>query len=149
MFFLNIHSRGSYPADALSNFAAHAFELDGIPIAGMEGFLQSLKTSDPETQRQICALAGKEAKRIGTTCTWDRVLFWNGQPSDRRSAAYRQLIERAYRAMLCNPEFTRALTASKGKLLLHTIGKWRRSKTVLTWWEFCGLLMKLRKEILS
>ncbi len=40
---IDIHSKGAYPSDALSNFAAYEFMVDGIPCASMEGFLQSLK----------------------------------------------------------------------------------------------------------
>lgn len=148
MLIINIHSNSAYPSGALSNFAAHTFQFDGVTVASMEGFLQSLKTSVIEKQRQICCLTGKAAKCAGAELRWKRTLFWNGRCYDRYSKEYAYLIECAYRAMLHNQDFSSALACTKGKILLHTIGKWRRSKTVLTWWEFCGLLMRLRKELL-
>ncbi len=38
---MDIASKSGYPASALSNFAPHPFELDGVKIASMEGFLHS------------------------------------------------------------------------------------------------------------
>lgn len=60
---IDIHSQGAYPSDALSNFAAHEFMVDGIPCASMEGFLQSLKFMRKPKQKRICRLVGKEAKK--------------------------------------------------------------------------------------
>ena len=40
---MDIGSGNGYPSSALSNFAPHEFELDGVKCASMEGFLQSLK----------------------------------------------------------------------------------------------------------
>lgn len=146
--FINIYSKGRYPADALSNFAPHRFDFDGFDnIPCMEAFLQSLKCSDPVQQRQMLYLCAKEAKERGGNIEWNGVLTWKGQLIDRFSKDYTALVERAYRALLANDDFRRALAASKGKILLHTIGKTRRSQTVLTWWEFVGVLHKLRKEL--
>ena len=58
---MDIGSGAGYPSAALSNFAPHAFELDGVECASMEGFLQSLKFENPEMQRQVCTLVGKSA----------------------------------------------------------------------------------------
>jgi len=41
---MDIKSGVGYPASSLSNFSPHPFVLDGVQIASMEGFLQSLKT---------------------------------------------------------------------------------------------------------
>ena len=142
--FLNIHSKGKYPSNELSNFAKHPFFFD-VPINSMEGFLQSLKT--PNNQANICQLVGKDAKEIGKGIRWEKYLYWNGRTYDRFSKEYRDLIEQAYRAMLNNKGFKKALWDSRGKILIHTIGKCRRKSTVLTGWEFCSILMKLRKEL--
>ena len=40
---INISSRAEFPINVLSNFAPTNFELDGVPVYSMEGFLQSLK----------------------------------------------------------------------------------------------------------
>ena len=51
---MDIGSGTGYPAAALSNFAPHAFMLDGVECASMEGFLQALKFSNPDMQREVC-----------------------------------------------------------------------------------------------
>lgn len=146
--FINIYSQGAYPADALSNFAPHAFDFDGFAaIPCMEAFLQSLKFEDPQQQRQVLYLSAREAKRVGGEQTWQRTLYWNGKRMDRFSKAYHDLLLRAYRALLKNKDFRRALIASKGRILLHTMGKTCRKRTVLTWWEFVTILHILRKEL--
>lgn len=55
-------SKSASPANMLSNLYPHAFEMDGVKCASMEGFLQALKYEDDETQKDICALSGKETK---------------------------------------------------------------------------------------
>ena len=47
---IDIHSKGDYPANVLSNFYPNEFELDGVRCASMEGFLQSLKFKNPKKQ---------------------------------------------------------------------------------------------------
>ena len=147
MRIINIYSKGKYPADALSNFAPHSFDFDGVTgIPCMEAFLQSLKFEDEAEQQKVLRLSGKEAKNAGTEHGWNRTLYWKGQTIDRFSKKYLVLVEQAYHAMLQNEDFQAALEASKGCLLLHTIGKTQRKNTILTWWEFVGILYRLRKE---
>ncbi len=143
--FLNIYSKGAYPVDKLSNFAPHKFFFD-YEIASMEGFLQSLKS--PENQSDIYTLAGIDAKNKGAEIVWKDYLYWNGKKYNRYSKEYIGLVEDAYRAMLRDSEeFRQALVDSKGKILIHTVGKLKRSKTVLTSWELCRILMKLRRSL--
>lgn len=40
---LDIHSKGLYPSNVLSNLCDNGFCFDGIVCGSMEGFLQSLK----------------------------------------------------------------------------------------------------------
>ena len=47
---MDISSGAGYPASSLSNFAPHAFEIDNVKCASMEGFLQALKFQSPEMQ---------------------------------------------------------------------------------------------------
>ena len=146
--FINIYSKGKYPANMLSNFAPHEFDFDGYKrIPCMESFLQSLKFQDVVDQRRVLYMTAKEAKAYGGTRSWDRYLHWKEKKIDRFSRDYLCLIERAYRALVANPEFRQALIDSKRKLLLHTVGKSLRKNTILTWWEFVGLLYKMRKEV--
>ena len=148
-WIINIHSKKPYPADALSNFAAHRFTLDGVPIASMEGFLQGLKEPDPVRQREICLLTGPEAKARGGERDWkkDGLLYWQGKAVDRFSPAYRALLTRAYDALGKVPAFREALRATDRAILLHTIGRTRRKDTCLTRREFLGQLYRLRKTL--
>ena len=66
---LDIHSKSPYPANSLSNFADHYFELDQIPIKCMEGLLQSLK-APPQDQLAICQMDGRTAKEYGLVIRW-------------------------------------------------------------------------------
>ena len=47
---MDIGSGTGYPSANLSNFHPHAFTIDGITCASMEGFLQSLKFENPDMQ---------------------------------------------------------------------------------------------------
>ncbi len=150
MFIVNIHSKGKGAAAVLSNFYPRSFRLDGVEIGSLEGFLQSLKIKDAEEQKKVCLLCGKEAKLRGSEYKWERFLYWRGMAVDRYSDEYRELLLRAYRKALSqNSDFREALMSTRGKLLIHTIGKMRKKDTVLTSLEFCTILMKLRKEIIK
>lgn len=146
---INIHSKGKYPANALSNFYPHAFRLDGVPISCMEAFLQSLKFEDPYQQVAVCQMEAKEAKALGSQQHWqhDGMLYWQGVPFSRYKKGYRKLLERAYDALCKNPRFAEALRSTGCRPLLHTIGKWSRRSTCLTWWELCGLLGRKRRKL--
>jgi predicted NAD-dependent protein-ADP-ribosyltransferase YbiA (DUF1768 family) len=146
---INIYSKSeNWMARSLSNFAEHEFILDGIQISCFEAFLQSLKFSDPEGQQEILSMSGKDAKKAGSNQQWEKAgwLYWNGHAYHRNSREYRLLLEGAYDALLEKPNFRAALAASKGKLLIHTVGRMRH--TVLTSMEFCWILMKKRRQLL-
>lgn len=69
---MDIGSKCGYPCSALSNFAPHPFEIDGVQCASMEGFLQSLKFSSVEMQEYVCTLVGIKAKNKGRGKNWYR-----------------------------------------------------------------------------
>ena len=62
---MDIGSGSGFPSATLLNFAPHPFVIDGIECNSMEGFLQSLKFSNPEMQKEVCKLVGKAAKFKG------------------------------------------------------------------------------------
>lgn len=147
---INIYSKSeNWIARSLSNFAAHEFVLDGYRISCFEAFLQSMKFSDSGMQQTVLCMSGKEAKQAGAQRQWEQKgwLYWNGRVYRRRSREYRLLLERAYDALLENDDFRNVLIASRGKLLIHAIGRYRH--TVLSVPEFCGILMKKRRKILQ
>ena len=85
----NIYSKGLYPANKLSNFAAHPFNFDGIFCSSMEAWLQSLKFQDKAKQAEICSLPPKEAKFVGSEKDWNGYLFWNEYAYRRKGYEYR------------------------------------------------------------
>lgn len=149
---INIHSKGRYPSDALSNFAAYEFSVDGVSCASMEGFLQSLKFSRKSKQVWICRLTGKEAKNAPgrlRNLRWKLTqnLYWNGAKYKRNSVEYRDLIARAYDALYENADFRAALEATQNAELCHSIGGQDSRTTVLTESEFIRQLYRLRSKL--
>lgn len=146
---MDIGSSNGYPNSALSNFAPHPFELDGVKCNSMEGFLQSLKFSNPEMQEHVCSLVGIAAKRKGRGKKWFRTqtLYWKGKEIKRDSEEYQILLNRAYNALYQNEGFRNALLATKDATLTHSIGKNKITDTVLTTREFCSRLTLLRSGI--
>lgn len=143
----------SYPGGALSNFSGHAFELDGVRCASMEGFLQSLKFEEPDVQRMVCGLVGIAAKRRGRprNTFWQRTqtLWWQGVRYRRSSHDYQRLLDRAYDAMYTQSDaFRRALyAAGRHAVFTHSIGRTNERETVLTQAEFCRRLHRLRDRL--
>lgn len=143
---MDIGSGNSYPSNALSNFAPHPFEIDGIHCNSMEGFLQSLKFKSPEMQEAICQLVGYAAKKRGKEKNWQQTqtLYWRGVPIKRESKEYQDLLDRAFTQLYKNSKFKNALEASGNAVLTHSIGRSNEKETVLTKSEFCSRLTKLR-----
>ena len=146
---MEIGSGAGFPGDALSNFAPHPFVIDGVECASMEGFLQSLKFSNPDMQREVCKLVGKAAKFKGKPKKWYRTqtLYWQGKEYKRDSEEYQELLDRAYDALSQNTGFQRALLATGNATLTHSIGKNKQSETVLTVKEFISRLYKIRDRL--
>ena len=144
---IDVYSKGEYPADALSNFYPHAFVIDVIQCASMEGFLQSLKYASVKRQKRVCALVGKAAKRAGKRkLLWrlTKKLHWNGKSFSRFGEEYQTLLTRAYSALAQCPDFVAALAAADGAELCHSAGCRDRRHTVLTEQEFIAHLNALR-----
>lgn len=141
---VDIYSGGKYPANALSNFAAHTFEFRGFTINSMEGLIAGLTYKDPIEQMRIFLLTGLDAKH--STLPWEYSLkvYWQGTPIDRCSQAYQDLFDEAYNALYKNADFRKALDSTKGKEIRHTMGCRDRMKTLLTEQEFVGRLKRLR-----
>jgi len=146
---MDIGSKKPYPANALSNFAPHPFEIDGVQCNSMEGFLQSLKFKNPDMQIEVCTLVGMCAKRRGAGKHWrqTQTLWWKGEPIKRDRKEYQDLLDRAYKALAQNDGFRRALLATGNSPLTHSMGKNKIQDTVLTVSEFCGRLCKIRDRL--
>lgn len=148
---MDIGSGAGFPAAALSNFAPHSFVIDGIECASMEGFLQSLKFSNPEMQKEVCKLVGKAAKFKGKKKKWwkTQTLYWQGISYKRDSQEYQDLLDRAFDALAQNTSFQKALLATKDAVLTHSIGKRKKEETVLTTQEFTSRLTQIRKRLME
>lgn len=143
---MDIGSGTGYPSAALSNFTPHPFEIDGVLCNSMEGFLQSLKFSNPDMQVEVCKLVGKQAKFKGKKKKWwkTQTLWWRGVEIKRDSEDYQILLDRAFYALSQNDGFKKALIATGKATLTHSIGKNDPSTTVLTRQEFCSRLTRIR-----
>lgn len=146
---MDIGSGSGYPSASLSNFSPHPFVIDGVECASMEGFLQSLKYSNPDMQRHVCTLVGKQAKFKGKKKAWYRkqVLYWQGAEIGRHSVRYQELLDQAFQALSQNEKFKKALLATGKATLTHSMGKNDESRTILTTREFCGRLTRIREGL--
>lgn len=150
-----IDIKGSLPGPAgdLSNFRPYTFVFDGVVCASAEGVLQSFKYDDPEVQREICKLTGKEAKNRGqerNEAWWaTRKLWWQGKEYLRDGSEYQLLLDRLYDALVENSDFQKALLASGEEELRHSIGSQDAKYTILTEEEFCSRLMIRRTRLRS
>lgn len=146
---MDIGSGSGFPSAALSNFAPHPFVFDGVECNSMEGLLQSFKFSNPEMQKEVCKLVGKQAKFKGKKKKWFRTqtLYWQGKEFKRDSEEYQELLDKAFDALATNEGFKKALLATRNSTLTHSIGKTKQSETVLTRTEFCSRLTKIRTRL--
>ena len=114
----------------------------------MEGFLQGLKFESKEMQEYVCTLVGAAAKKKGAKKNWKQTqrLYWRGKAINRDSQEYQNLLNRAYNALYENSGFKKALEATNGATLTHSIGKNKIQDTVLTSQEFCSRLTYLRDK---
>jgi hypothetical protein len=149
---MDIKSGCGYPAASLSNFTAHPFVFDGVSVASMEGLLQSFKFDKEHIQVEVCKLVGLAAKKRGKPRNWQerQTLYWKGVEYPRSGDEYQVLLDRAYQAMCDQNEgFRKALLATNSAVLTHSIGRSKKSDTVLTKTEFCSRLMFLREKLQS
>lgn len=146
---MNIGSGSGFPSANLSNFSPHIFEVDGIACNSMEGFLQSLKFSNIEMQKHVCTLVGRQAKFKGKKKKWwkTQTLHWQGKEIKRGSKEFQELLDKAFWSLAKNKKFQKALLATNGSILTHSIGKKKQNETVLTEQEFCSRLMKIREKL--
>lgn len=145
---LDIRSNGLYPANVISNLAHNEFIFDGVKCSSLEGFLQSLKTSDFEKQIEICGSYGGTAKKTSRKLEeWKttQTVFWKGKKYNRNSPEYKQLLLAAYQACYEQNEIYRtALNSTLGKNLTHLSGKTEKEDTILSASEFVEILNIIR-----
>ena len=149
---LDIASSAVGIASDLSNFHDHAFVVDNGPCRSIEGLLQALKFSNEDVQRNVCNLAGREAKLRGTdqNIIWqgNQTLFWRGQQIPRQSEEYQQFLDRAFLALFSQSDkFRDALQQTGQRVRRHSIGERNPARTCLTEREFVRRLSALRATL--
>lgn len=146
---INISSKATGVAGALSNFTPHPFILDGVTCNSMEGFLQSLKFENPDMQVHVASLVGRKAKFKGKKKKWyvTQTLYWQGVAYARDSVAYTKLIERAFDAYAQNTKVRKILLSTNNAVFEHSMGKRKKSETILTRTEFVSNLTRIRDNV--
>jgi hypothetical protein len=146
---IDINFNGNGLEKRLSNLYPYEFEIDGIIMQSMEGFLQSLKTDDIYHKQKLWDLSGGLAWKYGQQFNWKekQTLYWQNKEINRHSNEYQKLIEYSYDRLFKNKEFVSNLKESIGHDLNHTIGNTNPYKTVLTKYEFLDNLNRLRDKL--
>ncbi|WP_338075963.1 PAS domain S-box protein [Castellaniella defragrans] len=132
---------------ALSNFSLSPFELDGVPLASVEGFIQGIKfpPGHPARERAF-ASAAWEAKECGKGAD-KRHAYWGEARIVFGSDEHHRLVERALRARFAQNEGLRRLLAStRGLEILHQTGEGPEpERTSLPAALFCRILSDIRE----
>jgi len=149
---INIGIQTGWPIETLSNFAATTFVIDFVQCASVEGFIQALKFSSQERQKQVCGLVGREAKfagkKAGKKIQREGKVWWRGIGIEFRSRAHFDLIERALRAKFTQCEKAKeALLSTQNEVLTHDLGHPESPHTSLPAQEFIRILIKIRKVL--
>ena len=134
-------------AGRLSNFTPRRFIFDGVECNSIEGVLQSFKFKNVDMQKEVCKLVGMGAKKKGENKNWQQYqkLYWNGKEYKRDGKEYQELLDRLYQTVYDqNENYRRDIQSCKSVTFTHSIGKNKKSETVLTSQEFCSRLTKLR-----
>lgn len=135
-------------ARELSNLYPWPFVLDDVQCGSIEGFLQSLKFSDPDEQVAVATLHGPEAfltGQHGNDWKETQVLWWRGKKFPRTYKKYQALLTRAYDACFDqNAGFIAALYETGALVLSHDMGKTNQTQSTLTQMEYLVQLYRLR-----
>ena len=116
---IDINFNGIDLEKKLSNLYPYQFQIDGIIIESIEGFLQSLKTNDIYHKQKLWKMSGGLAWKYGQQFNWkdEQVLYWQEKEINRHSIEYEKLIEYSYDCLFKNDDFRNNLKESIGKEL--------------------------------
>lgn len=150
---LNIGSRSEdWRAKRLSNFSYDRFQLDGVEILSVEGFIQGIKFPENDPRREKAFYSwGVDAKRFGRKAPPERkFVWWKGEAILYGSEKHHVLIEGAIRAKFeQNKGAMEALLETVGMTLTHNLGHPESPHTSLPAKVFCEILTRIRKENLE
>jgi len=133
---------------ALSNFCLSPFVLDGVLLASVEGFIQSIKFP-PEHSARVEAFASSGLAAKGFSARADgQDVWWHDARHDYASPAHLALIERAIRARIAqNGGLQAALRSTGTARIVHETGVPEAPTTSLKAADFCRILTTIRKEL--
>lgn len=145
---IDINSRSHGHAGNLSNLANHPFIMDGIYYGSMEGFIQHLRVKDTTVATEVAAMHGIKAKSQGKLHSIKNdTLYYKGQPFNRFSPKYSQLMAEAYdKCFAQNESFQISIYMTRNDTWIHSIGKSDATQTLLTENEFLGNLIGLKNR---
>ena len=138
--WINISYKSKEPrAKALSNLFPYTFEFRGKVLNSIESFFQGIKFKDIEMQDLVFKYSGINSNyvKVCTSYNWQEtgLLYWQGQPIDRFSKNYDDLVDELYISAIQNPLY-RNILKTCNKKLIHTMGKEQKNETTFTRYEF-------------
>ena len=123
----------------LSNLFPYRFMFRGEELNSIECFFQGIKFKDNDIQKLVFEYSGKDAYHLKATSDYDwrktGLLYWQGEPINRFSADYENIVDELYVSAAQNPFYRQALIKTN-KYILHSIGGTNPNETVLTRFEF-------------
>lgn len=130
--------KGSY-AKVLSNLFPYEFEFRGKTLQSIESFFQGIKFKDINMQNLVLNYSRLDSNhiKVASDCDWkqDGILYWQGEPINRYSEEYDNLVDEVYISAIQNPLYRNILKNCE-RYILHSMGEIDKSKTVFTRYEF-------------
>ena len=130
--------KGTY-SKVLSNLFPYEFVFKGKKMGSIEGFFQGIKFKDIDMQNLVIKYSRIDSNyiKIATDYDWKEtgIIYWQGEPIDRFSKEYEDLVDELYISAIQNPLYRNVLKKCD-KYILHEIGNTDLKETVFTRYEF-------------
>lgn len=130
--------KGTY-SKVLSNLFPYEFAFKGKKMGSIEGFFQGIKFKDIDMQNLVIKYSRIDSNyiKIATDYDWKEtgIIYWQGEPIDRFSKEYEDLVDELYISAIQNPLYRNVLKKCD-KYILHEIGNTDLKETVFTRYEF-------------
>ena len=130
--------KGQY-SKVLSNLFPYEFVFKGKKMGSIEGFFQGIKFKDIDMQNLVIKYSRIDSNYIKIASDYDwketGIVYWKGEPIDRFSKKYEDLVDELYISAIQNPLYRNVLKKCD-KYILHEIGNTDLKETVFTRYEF-------------
>ncbi len=130
--------KGPY-AKIFSNLFPYEFDFRGKHLHSIESFFQGIKFKNIEMQNIVFNYYGLDSNYVKATSDYDwkktGILYWQGEPIDRYSKEYDDLVDELYISAIQNPLYRSALKNCT-RDIIHVMGAEEKSETVFTRYEF-------------